>query len=443
MKRTNSFVLFGRAFKNARKDFWVSIQVLLVATIVLAILFYIVEHMAQPEEYSNLWDAFVWAITRYIGDPGKFAGTGPVTLVGRWIDTAIGILKILIFAVPAGLVANGFKKAMDDDKRERHLEECRERIRKSFKRTLNKDTHFRLVPRRVSVISLQAKKGMTENDIIDTVSKFNEFRLRNLADSQVASEHPMDRLVIEMLPWDEKTVDGFDIVRNDYGILINRKSNVTIVAPSAVGENSIGHFAYYLAQFGGFNYVSHEFRKDVDEPVSYYTIEGNEDEWEEPLKKFVKDVHDLSKDKEHWNIMLIASDNVYDTQFHFVHRANEKSGLKQTTLDEAKLNQLYTAFADKMKEAYDYLSDLDEKYSHVGKKNVGVIAGGGTENNALTIRISYSVITWSPRVAPIIVDMAKIIKEHLEAPDRNKFEEHPSWKLKGCGYGENQQDNNE
>jgi hypothetical protein len=37
MKRTNSFVLFGRAFKNARKDFWVSIQVLLVATIVLAI----------------------------------------------------------------------------------------------------------------------------------------------------------------------------------------------------------------------------------------------------------------------------------------------------------------------------------------------------------------------------------------------------------------------
>ena len=31
MKRTNSFVLFGRAFKNARNDFWVSIQVLLVA----------------------------------------------------------------------------------------------------------------------------------------------------------------------------------------------------------------------------------------------------------------------------------------------------------------------------------------------------------------------------------------------------------------------------
>ena len=35
MKRTNSFVLFGRAFKNAKNDFWVSIQVLFVATVIL------------------------------------------------------------------------------------------------------------------------------------------------------------------------------------------------------------------------------------------------------------------------------------------------------------------------------------------------------------------------------------------------------------------------
>ena len=117
MKRTSSFVLFGRAFKNAQNDFWVSIQVLFWVTIVLTIVFYFVEHSAQPEEYSNPWDAFVWAITRYIGDPGHFAGKGPITLTGRYIDTFIGILKILIFAVPAGLVANGFKKAMDDDKR--------------------------------------------------------------------------------------------------------------------------------------------------------------------------------------------------------------------------------------------------------------------------------------------------------------------------------------
>ena len=438
MKRTNSFVLFGRAFKNAKNDFWVSIQVLLVATFVLALLFYFVEHTAQPEEYKNPWDAFVWAITRYIGDPGHFAGKGPITLTGRYIDTFIGILKILIFAVPAGLVANGFRQAMADDKRKRHLEECRMKIRKSFRRILNKKTQYRVIPRRMPIITLQAKKGMNEKDIIDTVTKYDEFCLRNLATSQTAAEHPQDRLVIEMLPLDLQTVDGFDIVRTSYGVKINRNSNITIISPTAASENSIGHFAYYLAQFGGFNYVSREFITDVDEPVSYYTIDGKENEWELPLKDFVNDIKAMSLSNEKWNIVLVSSDNVYDTQFHFVHRANEKSGLSQTTLDEERFNVFYSAMAEKMHEEFEYLSDLDDKYRPIGKKSIGVITGGGTTNNAFTLRVSYSVTTWTASALPIVVEMAKVIKQHLESPEHNQFVEHPSWKEKGCGYGKNE-----
>lgn len=436
--KTNSFVLFCRAFKNAKNDFWVSTQVLLVATFVLALLFYLVEHTAQPEEYKNPWDAFVWAITRYIGDPGHFSGKGPITLTGRYIDTFIGILKILIFAVPAGLVANGFRKAMEDDKRKCHLEECRDRIRKSFRRFLNKKTQYRVITRRLPIITLQAKKGMSERDIIDTVTKFDEFRLRNLATSQTAAEHPQDRLVIEMLPLDQQTVDGYKIERTSYGIRIDRGSNVTIIASTAATENSIGHFAYYLAQFGGFNYVSREFITDVDEPVSYYIIEGQETEWEQPLKDYIHDIKALSADKEKWNVILASSDNIYDTQFHFVHCANEKSGLVYTTLDEEKFTGLYTDMAAKMQEEFGYLSDSDEKYRPVGKKNVGIIAGGGSVNNAFTLRISYSVTTWSESTAPVIVEMAKVIMQHLEFTERSQFKENPSWKKKGCGYGENE-----
>lgn len=436
--KTNSFVLFCRAFKNAKNDFWVSTQVLLVATFVLALLFYLVEHTAQPEEYKNPWDAFVWAITRYIGDPGHFSGKGPITLTGRYIDTFIGILKILIFAVPAGLVANGFRKAMEDDKRKCHLEECRDRIRKSFRRFLNKKTQYRVITRRLPIITLQAKKGMSERDIIDTVTKFDEFRLRNLATSQTAAEHPQDRLVIEMLPLDQQTVDGYKIERTSYGIRIDRGSNVTIIASTAATENSIGHFAYYLAQFGGFNYVSREFITDVDEPVSYYIIEGQETEWEQPLKDYIHDIKALSADKEKWNVILASSDNIYDTQFHFVHCANEKSGLVYTTLDEEKFTGLYTDMAAKMQEEFGYLSDSDEKYRPVGKKNVGIIAGGGSVNNAFTLRISYSVTTWSESTAPVIVEMAKVIMQHLESTERSQFKENPSWKKKGCGYGENE-----
>ena len=437
MKRTNSFVLFGRAFKNAKNDFWVSIQVLFFVSIGLAFLFWWVEGIAQPDAYggiSGLFQSFVWAFTRYIGDPGHFAGSGPVTLVGRWIDTAIGILKILIFAVPAGLVSNGFRKAMEDDKRSRHLEECRERIYKSFRRVLNKSTHYRVPPRNVSVVSLQAKKGMTENDIIDTVTKFPEFRLRNLATSQTHSEHPQDRLVIEMLPLSERTVDGFEIEKTGYGVKINRKSNVTIVAPTSGTECSIGSFAFYVAQFGCFNLVSREFVQDVDDPISYFTIN---DETKENVAEFIKDVKSLSKGKDHWNIILISSDNVHDTQIHLIHKIKQGGDVAMTTLNEEQFLQFYSQMSDLLHENHQLECDLDDKYKPVGQKNIGVIVGCGKENNCFTMRVSYSVTTWIDTYSPVVLDIAKTIKQHLEADGRREFAEHPGWKEKGCGYGNN------
>ena len=425
--------LFKTAFMNTRRQICVSGIFLVAITCVLTVILYLAESRVDPN--FSFWDAFIWPYEKYLGDPGKVVDDPLISPIGKLIATLVGIMGVAIFAVPAGLIGSGLTDAMDEEKREKELEEFRARMRKSFRRVLNKKTQYRVVPRRVPVISLQAKKGMSEKDVIDTVSKFKEFRLRNLAASQVVSEHPQDRLVIELLPLDEQTVDGYIIEHTDYGIKIDRDSNVTIITPSAATENSIGHIGYYLAQFGGFNYVSREFVTDVDEPVSYYKIEGERKEWEKPLQKFVDDIKPLSEDSQHWNIILVSSDNVYDTQFHFVHRAKEETGLSHTTLDEDRFLEFYAAFSEKMKAEYEYLSDMDQEYKPVGNKNIGVIAGGGTKNNAFTLRISYSVTTWSSSSAPIIVDMAKVIKQYLEKPERSTFEDDPSWKDVGCGYG--------
>lgn len=425
--------LFKTAFINTRRQIYVSGVFLVVITCVLTVILYLAESRVDPD--FSFWDAFIWPYEKYLGDPGKIVDDPLISPIGKFIGTLVGIMGVAIFAVPAGLIGSGLTDAMDEEKRSRELDEYRVRIRKSFRRLLNKNTQYRVVPRRVVLTSLQAKKDMTEDDIIETVSKFYEFRLRNLADSQVASEHPQDRLVVEMLPLDKKTVDGFVIDHKTYGIMIDRKSNVTIIAPTAATENSIGHFAYYLAQFGGFNYVSREFVTDVDEPVSYYTIQGEKVEWETPLKEFVEDVEQLSKAEGHWNIVLASADNVHDTQFHFIHRANEKIGLEFTTLDETKFQEFFIDFSERMKTKYDYTSDMDEAYRPVGKKNIGIKAGGGVTNNAFILRISYSVTTWSDRPAPIIVEMAKVIKQYMETPERSTFEDNPSWKATGCGYG--------
>ena len=249
--------LFKTAYMNTRRQIYVSGIFLIAITCVLTVILYLAESRVDPN--FSFWDAFIWPYEKYLGDPGKVVDDPLMSPIGKFIGTLVGIMGVAIFAVPAGLIGSGLTDAMDEEKREKELDEFRIRIRKSFRRQQTKRDLYRVVPRRVSIVTLQAKKGMTENDIIDTVAKFDEFRLRNLAASQIVSEHPQDRLVIEMLPLDKKTVDGYDIVRKNYGIKINRQSNVTIIAPTAATENSVGHFAYYLAQFGGFNYVSREF----------------------------------------------------------------------------------------------------------------------------------------------------------------------------------------
>lgn len=433
MKQTNSFVLFGRAFKYARRDFWVSIQVLFWITLALSLIFYLVEHKAQPDEYSNIWECFVWAITRYIGDPGKFAGNGPVTLTGRYIDTAIGILKILIFAVPAGLVSNGFRKSIEEDKKRLHLEECHERITKAFRRTVNRSHHYRVPPRNISLVTLQAKKGMTENDIIDTVNRYPDFRLRNLALSQTNAEHPQDRLVIEKIPLEEQTVDGYPIEHTDYGIKIDRKSAITIVAPTSATECTIGYFAYYVAQFGGFNLVSREFVKDADDPISYYTIS---EESMEQVKPFIDDINSLSSmsGKAHWNIILISADNVHDTQIHLVSKFKHDNQTSPTVLDKPCLEQFFTALSHAM-EQHQLSCEKDEIYRPVGPRNLSVKTGGGSTNNALTLRVSYSATTWTASCTPIALDIAKAIRQTLAPDGQREFTEHSGWKLTGNGYG--------
>ncbi len=426
MKKTNAFILFGRAFKNAKNDFWVSIQVLLVATFILALIFYFVEHTAQPEEYKNPWDAFVWAITRYIGDPGHFAGKGPITLTGRYIDTFIGILKILIFAVPAGLVANGFRKAMEDDKRKRQLIIYSERLRKAFRRKQCRYTRYKVVPRFVSIVDIEATQRMTTKDILDTVDFCKDFRLRNLASTQSLSEHPQDRLIVEHFSLEGQT---------SYGCKIDRGSNVTIVSTSSVSEAGIGNFAYYLALYGGFNYISKEFEQNPDEPRSYYLIS---DEHAEPqLEDFLRDLKSLTRGEDKWAVMMLSASGAdepqHPTQFHFVHQVQKKLELQSTTtIQEEKFNEMYRALSKILEDEFQLKSDLDELYLPVGKKNITMQIGGGKECNAFTLRTAFCVTEWDDRHIAIARQMAEAINLHIGTGQA--IEEDKAWKVSSIGF---------
>lgn len=470
MKKTNSFVLFGRAFKNAKNDFWVSIQVLLVVTFFLALLFYFVEHIAQPEEYRNPWDAFVWAITRYIGDPGHFAGSGPVTLTGRYIDTTIGVLKILIFAVPAGLVANGFRKAIEDDRKLRRLTESSMALHKRFRRTgqsnswyKNEDglkQTYKYVSRYKSIYLLQVKMRMSLDELIETVNFCPDMRLNNMSTTMRMAANPQDRLIIEHFP-----------INTEYGCFLDRGSNVTIVSTASYSHIGVDSSAFSLAAMGGFNFVSQEIDPCPDEPFGFfgmnkellYLIDDYEakENAESMALHFMDDLKKLKKNSldqkcRHWFVFCHGSLKTSECQVHFRRNVTDKKKVMKNRLfnedekceygslvlveDESAFKDIFEEVKEKLQHRKVTISGNEQnivtekdnynRWESFTDYNIMCRIGGGIDCNAFNIRIADEILVYSNCHLLILKDIADSIKKYIE-PDRAIPEEAKKCYLKG------------
>lgn len=418
--KTNSFGLFWRAVKSTRHEMWVSVQVLVVTTLVLSLLLFWVEHSAQPDVFRNYWDALLWSFMGYIEDPGEFATYTPITFWGRVLKIACALVNIAIFAVPAGLIAGGFSEAIAVDKRERELEDMRGRLTKSFRRNYNKPTKLRHVPRYVSLVDIQVRQQIDTKDIIDAVRSSEDFRLCNLAEAQPANLNPQDRLVIEIIPTEGQT---------SYGCCIDRGSKVTIVATSVYREVGSGNFAYYLALFGGFNYISREREDLPGEYTSYYLVD--DENMTQQKSDFITDVRRLSSGDDRWTIAFIVADSIHPESFHFVTATLKKLGIDSTIIDKEIFNRLYQQVSETMKADFGLESECDMRYLKAGAKNICVKAGGGRSCNAFTLRLDWNVIAFDIRYMEIILALAQLMAKVLENRD---IEIKKEWKETGFGY---------
>mgnify|MGYP003412785720 FL=1 len=114
-----SFKLLRKAFISKANEMMVSMQFLVIVTLMLSFVMYFYEHNAQPDVYNNGLKSVIWAFAQYIGDPGGFADTPPITPIGGVIACIVGLLGIAIFAVPAGLVGAGFSEVIEEEQKEK------------------------------------------------------------------------------------------------------------------------------------------------------------------------------------------------------------------------------------------------------------------------------------------------------------------------------------
>lgn len=430
-KHFNGFRLFGKAMLNTRMDIWISVQVLFVLTLILSILLFLVEHAAQPEVYSNLWDSIIWSLMAYIDNAGNFAPADPITFVGRLLWIIIGILKIALFAVPAGIVANGFADAIKDEKRNQELaqyhhvlqRECAQTFSSTFDQYIAnhppKDGAF-FDGRKLSACPVYVPfshfelNGITLKDLIDTCEMFPGYRVRDLS---MGISNAVPRYVVEPF-----------LANRSYGGCVDRRSNVTIVAPSNVwSEVGVSNFAYYLAEIGGFNYISKEFDVAPEALETYYamtsspridgktlaqrTQDGEKVSkemrgWYQQMQQrrddFMADMRRLTAGKDAWVISIISHEkNITNpTDIHFVRTTEDKAF--SSVRDNAAFDKLYATLREGLMADTQLVLEETDRYPLIKRKNsqnlLFYLQEEGCCINGFVMRISSDLLLNDPRV---------------------------------------------
>lgn len=423
-----SFRLLQSAISSKSKEMFISLQFLVIVTLILSFILFFYEHAAQPEVYDNGITSVVWAFAQYIGDPGGFADTPPVTLIGRIIACIIGLLGIALFAVPAGLIGAGFSEAMGNELHKEITEKNIKKLTKAFERKLDCPTGFQIVPPVLSLVEIQARMGMKIDDIIDAVENSDRFRLSNTAAMQTIDEHPQDRLVVEHFA-----------VNRPYGSCIDRGSKITIVSPSNIVDPVIGHFAYYLAKIGGFNFVSRE----IGETRPYRSFYKFDDENSvEGLAEYMADLNRLTSCEDSWVITMLAASGAnepsYPAKIEFTaggEKGNESLEQEDLTVkDLARFKTLIDDTEVRLKSEFE-LESAFQRYHGVGINPHRLYTrklANAANISSFCITVAWSVSFWDSRRTAVAKCLAELIAKDIDG--RQELNLSAELKRKDCGY---------
>lgn len=98
--------LMGRVLTSKKEELIVCMVVMLLLLTFAAGLMYVVEHEVQPEAFGSIPAAMWWAVATLttVG----YGDVYPITAAGRVVGACMALIGIGMFAMPAGIIAQGF-----------------------------------------------------------------------------------------------------------------------------------------------------------------------------------------------------------------------------------------------------------------------------------------------------------------------------------------------
>ncbi len=437
----NRLQFIRKAFSATKHEMLISLGIVLALTVILSIIFYIVESIAQPDVYRDYWDALVWAYTRYMeGGDGVFEG-GPVTVTGKAIASLLGLIGIALVAIPAGLVGSGFMDAIAEEKREEELAQMHRRMLKQYPRFTSGalNDYCRALPEgcpeqfknarfttRAELLSrFQTRLGMDFKDIADVCNTYPELRIRDMADEISDEQNPVSNFVVELLP-----------VNTSYGCFVNRGSDVTIMVTNGFEEMGTSWFGYHIALLGGFNFICKNQEVDPDERDSYYALSDSATEEQLQMRSlFMKDLQSVSgKGKWVINIQSAVRSSRNQIDFHFVYdnRDRNNPSVEQVADVEKLIAAVNEAFSKAPFDDEPHIAQQSELY-RLSKNNIAYkVHEEGA--NMFHIRVASNLINMDLRRSVVMYILADRIHQAFAPQQQMREADKREMQSKGYGY---------
>ncbi len=246
MKSQNLVV---NAIKNKGKELILSMQIVVFLTVILSALLYHIENIAQPENFGDIIDAFVWSLSKFIGGVGGYGDFEPITFWGQVMATIVGLLGIALFAVPAGIIGAGFVEEIEEIKRNEDNVKKNKLLLSAFefehmakaKQSKKKVGLEHIRKRKFKFSDAELRLMLSREDVIRIASEGHGINLRNVK---------LDGEIYEM-------IEGFYENRN-YGTCTNKNTNYTVISNLSASQPFLGHFTYAVSEYLKSNYISSE-----------------------------------------------------------------------------------------------------------------------------------------------------------------------------------------
>lgn len=317
------------AFKNKSLELKISLELFSFLVILIAVVFFFIEHSAQPENVTSVLSAFNWALSKVIRGIGGYGDFSPVTLPGKILATLLGILLIGLFAIPAGVLASGFVDEISKQKKRAKGKEILNNLREAFQHE-NITAHIRAkerygiggVRKYLSLADAGTKLYIGVEELLTAIKNGDSFRLKNYRLNQI--EHTVIEHFEENAP---------------YGVFLRRAASITVVSTQSGDQAFIGHFSARLAETLNAGYISAErysanslraaFRLNVGENPGYVT------ESDDSSPVFTAFKEDLGAAVTSGSLVICfrESEDISEDGIHILNRG----GAKQSTGKEGEL----------------------------------------------------------------------------------------------------------